>query len=66
MGYLSDDAVFDAEIDFTGWDDETGVAEALEQILIEERLKREIRAEAIWRLEDAARTEADFTVVVEE
>ena len=32
----------------------------------EKRLKREIRAEAIRRLEEAARIEADFTVVVEE
>ena len=30
----------------------------------EKRLKREIRAEAIRRLEEAARIEADFTVVV--
>ena len=32
----------------------------------EKRLKRELRAEALRRLEDAARTEADFAVVVEE
>lgn len=32
----------------------------------EKRLKRELRAEALRRLEDAARTEADFTVVVKE
>lgn len=101
MAYQSDDEVLDAEIDFTGWDDEIGVTEALKQTLVEERLaelenkleqdehpidyeaeleneeeevapvsekrlKREIRAEAIRRLEEAARTEADFTVVVEE
>lgn len=30
------------------------------------RLKREIRAEALHRLEEAARTEADFSIVVEE
>lgn len=32
----------------------------------EKRLKRELRAEALRRLEDAARTEADFDVVVKE
>ena len=32
----------------------------------EKRLKREIRAEAIRRLEEAARTEADFSVVIKE
>ena len=32
----------------------------------EKRLKREIRAEAVRRLEEAARTEKDFQVVVEE
>ena len=32
----------------------------------EKRLKRELRAEALRRLEDAARTAADFAVVVEE
>ena len=32
----------------------------------EKRLKREIRAEALRRLEEAARTEADFLSVVEE
>ena len=32
----------------------------------EKRLKREIRAEAVRRLEEAARTEADFSVVIKE
>ena len=32
----------------------------------EKRLKREIQAEAIRRLEEAARTEADFSVVISE
>ena len=32
----------------------------------EKRLKREIRAEAMRRLEEAARTESDFRVVVDE
>ena len=32
----------------------------------EKRLKREMRAEALRRLEDAARTEADFLIVVGE
>ena len=32
----------------------------------EKRLKRELRAEALHRLEDAARTAEDFAVVVEE
>ena len=32
----------------------------------EKRLKREIRAESIRRLEEAARTESDFRVVVDE
>ena len=32
----------------------------------ENRLKREIRAEAVRRLEEAARTEADFSVVIGE
>ena len=32
----------------------------------EKRLKREIRAEAVRRLEEAARTEADFSVVIGE
>ena len=32
----------------------------------EKRLKREIRAEAVRRLEEAARTEADFSVVIRE
>ena len=32
----------------------------------EKRLKREIRAEAVRRLEEAARTETDFQAVVEE
>ena len=35
--------------------------------LVEENfLKREIRAEAVRRLEEAARTEADFSVVIKE
>ena len=32
----------------------------------EKRLKREIRAEALRRLEEAARTESDFLTVVDE
>lgn len=59
MAYLSDDELLDTEGGFTGWD--AGAEETLEQALAEERL-----AEAIRRLEEAARTEKDFRAVVEE
>ncbi len=48
------------------YDDELEDAEEEAAPTSEKRLKRELRAEALRRLEDAARTAEDFAVVVEE
>ena len=53
MAYLSDDELLDTE-------------EEEAAPVSDKRLKPEMRAEAIRRLEEAARTEKDFRAVVEE
>lgn len=54
-----DEHPLDSEWDLEGEEEET-------EPVSEKRLKREIRAEAVRRLEEAARTEADFSVVIKE
>lgn len=54
-----DEHPLDSEWDLEGEEEEAAPTS-------EKRLKREIRAEAVRRLEEAARTEADFSVVIKE
>ena len=67
-GYINADVKYELEQDERPIDYDAELEDAEEEAAptSEKRLKRELRAEALRRLEDAARTAEDFAVVVEE